>query len=482
MPHGYSGVEPDCGRQDEDRGIPMSTASVIDDAQHQMWDMSRAMMRLSWAMTVLGAQQAANMVTPSKMAKSGASMAAAFDAMSGAIEGQFGSGFQRAYRAGSAFALSPMEGLPSSELNRAMQSLVMQPIVFDSMKMMMPQLVASMSAFIPGRDVGLARQECEAKMEVMQLVQDVRKICPERSVHVPLAEIVAKAYALGSFPALWAVEGIGHDFVEARRHRGESLTDLLTSAEVADLPDGSLTMLHAGIGLGLAEIALDDLRPDSAPEKMDAALRKFLDDCMSSSRKGYVGCALESLGLVTRHFYGHSMVLAVDKRLEGIDEAMRGFFWHGVGRAVYFSPDNMLPGLSSPWPAVDMCDRLAPHDLARENMVAGVAWGMTMVNLKQPVVLEALLHKHGGFADGSAFSNGVASSIIMRKDTTPDEEHIAAFVKYEPATSDASLEALWDRVVRQPVRKALDEHYPAIKKQQRLGEIFRFQSLSELAS
>ncbi|NTV03923.1 radical SAM protein, partial [bacterium] len=279
-----------------------------------------------------------------------------------------------------------------------------------------------------------------------------RKICPEKSVHVPLAEVVAKAYALGSFPALWAVEGIGHDYVEARKHRGESLTDLLTSSEVADLPDGSLTMLHAGIGLGLAEIALDDLRPDAAPEKMDAALRQFLADCTSSSRKGYVGCALESLGLVTRHFYGHSMVLAVDKRLEGIDEAMRGFFWHGVGRAVYFSPDNMVPGLSSPWPAVDMCDRLAPHDLARDNMVAGVAWGMTMVNLKQPVVLEALLHKHAAFADSAAFSNGVASSIVMRKDTTPDEEHIAALVKYEPTTSDASLEALWDRAVRQPRR------------------------------
>jgi hypothetical protein len=460
----------------------MSTASLIDDAQHQMWDMSRSMMRLSWAMTVLGAQQAANMMTPSKMAKSGESLASSLDAVSHAIEEQFGSGFQRAYRTGSALALAPLEGLPSSELNRAMQSFVMQPMVFQSMKLMMPQMVASISAFIPGRDATLARQECEAKMEVMQLVQDVRKICPDKDVHVPLDEIVAKGYALGSYPALWAVEGIGHDLVESRHHRGESLTELLTSPEVGQLPDASLTMLHAGIGLGLAELALEGLRPDSPADKMDAALRKFLDECTSSSRPGYLGCALESLGLVTRHFYGHSMVLAVDARLETIDAALRGFFWHGVGRAVYFSPENMVPGMSSPWPAVSMCERLAPHDLARDNMMAGVAWGMTMVNLKQPVVLEGFLQKHGlGFGDSDAFINGVTSSLIMRKDTTPDEEHITALLRYESASSDSRLETLWNRIFKQAAPKALDEHYPAIKQKGRLGEIFRFQSLAELA-
>ena len=69
----------------------MSTASVIGDAQQQVVDVSRSMIRLSWAITVLGAQQAANMMLPSKMAKSGDSLAAALDAMTSAIEGQFGS-------------------------------------------------------------------------------------------------------------------------------------------------------------------------------------------------------------------------------------------------------------------------------------------------------------------------------------------------------------------------------------------------------
>jgi hypothetical protein len=167
--------------------------------------MSRAMMRLSWAMSVLGAQQAAHMMTPSGIMKSGSDFAAACDAVAGAIEGRFGSTFKSAYRTGTAVAMAPLDGFSSPDLNKAMQSLAMQPMVFESLKVMMPPMAASVSAFIPGRDASLARQECQAKMDVMQLVQDVSKICPEKDVRVPLSEIVARGYALGTFAALWAV-------------------------------------------------------------------------------------------------------------------------------------------------------------------------------------------------------------------------------------------------------------------------------------
>ena len=115
-------------------------------------------------------------------------------------------------------------------------------------------------------------------------------------------------------------------------------------------------------------------------------------------------------------------------------------------------------------------------------MVAGVAWGMTMVNLKQPVVLEGFLKKHGiGFGDSDAFANGVMSALMMRKDTTPDEGYIAALLAYEPASKEPSVEALWNRVFKQSATKGLEEYYPAIKQKGRLGEIFRFQTLADLA-
>jgi hypothetical protein len=459
----------------------MGIAAQVEDAQHQVVDMSRAMMRLGWAMTVFGAQQAVEMATPSKMTKTGERLATALDEVTHAIEAHFGKGFHRAYETGTAFATSPVDGIPTFELYRAMQAIAMQPMVFGPMKTVMPSLVAAISASIPGRHVTLAKQECDAKMNVMELVQDVRKVCPEKSVFVPLPQIVEKGYGLGPYAALWAVEGIGHDLVASRKHRGESLDMLLTAKDVGDLPAKSLTMLHAGIGLGLAEHALEGLRPDSPAEKLDPALKLFLDRGKSSSKNGYLGCALESLGLVAKHLYGAAMTKTIDRRLEVLDESARGFFWHGVGRAIYFSPENMLPGLSSPWPAVAMCDDLAPHDLARKNLVAGLAWAMTMTNLRQPAVLEGFLEKHGyGFGDSEPFINGVMSSIIMRKDTTPDELSIDALLTHEPG-GDAKARELWEKVMKQPLNRAVKEIHPVLAKKHRLGEIFRFQPLAEMA-
>jgi hypothetical protein len=230
--------------------------------------------------------------------------------------------------------------------------------------------------------------------------------------------------------------------------------------------------------MGLAERALEDLRPDSPVARIDAALRLFVDDCESSSREGYAGCALESLGLVTRHLFGRSMVEAVDQRLA--DPAVRGFFWHGVGRAVYFSPENLVPRPDAPWPVVSLVDRQSPHGLAHDNMVAGVAWAMNLVNLRQPAVLEGFLRRHAaGFADSEAFVNGLMSSAVVRTDTTPDDRHLERLLEHEVSTPGA-LATTWERVVRQPVRRALAEIHPEARARGRLGEVFRFHPQDEL--
>ncbi len=59
-------------------------------------DASRSMLRLSWAVTVFSAQQAANLVTSAGTARPAA--ADAFDAVTHAVEGQFGGIFRGAYR------------------------------------------------------------------------------------------------------------------------------------------------------------------------------------------------------------------------------------------------------------------------------------------------------------------------------------------------------------------------------------------------
>jgi len=57
------------------------------------------MLRLSWAMTVFGAQQTANLVAGSASGEARA-VSEAFDAVSNAVEEQFGGVFRGAYRTG----------------------------------------------------------------------------------------------------------------------------------------------------------------------------------------------------------------------------------------------------------------------------------------------------------------------------------------------------------------------------------------------
>ena len=459
----------------------MAVISQIEDAQQQAADLGRAVMRLSWAIAVLGAQQAARLVSPGKVGKAGNGLAAACDTLADALAERIDPGRQGRYRTGSLLALAPLDGLPGSEVHRALQRLAMEPALIEPTRRMLPPLVASLTALVPGADAELARRECTAKIDALQMFQDARDLCPEPAARVKLAQTVARAYAGDAFCAPWALECIGHDHVSAHRHRGDGVRSLLSSHDLGPLPDRSLTMLHAGIGLGLAELALEGLRPDAPASGLDAALQRFVDDCRGSSREGYLGCALESLGLVARHLYGQSMVLALDGRLAVVDEGARAFFWHGVGRAVYLSPENMVPRPDSPWPAVAIVDRDAPHDLARDNMVAGVAWALLAVNLRQPAVLEGFLRKHGpGFGGTDAFVNGLAASAIVRKDTTPDEPSLEALLAHEAGAGDSRLGSTWDAVVRGPIAQALDEAHPVLAQRRLMGELFRFRPLAEI--
>jgi len=115
------------------------------------------------------------------------------------------------------------------------------------------------------------------------------------------------------------------------------------------------------------------------------------------------------------------------------------------------------------------------------NAIAGVAWAIVLVNMPNPEVMERLLMQHGeAISESGAFSNGLGSALIMRYDTTPDDPHIARFCYYQPDPSDPRLVQLWNRQVRRPCENALRNYYPALKKQRRLEEVFRYQSLSGL--
>jgi hypothetical protein len=293
----------------------------------------------------------------------------------------------------------------------------------------------------------------------------------------PLESLIAKAYALGNYPALWAVEGLGEDYANTFINSGKPFSGILTTGKAAALPDASLLMMHAGMGLAFANHVLGDVTPYSCSAQLDQTLACFLELVRANSREGYAGPALESLGLTTRTWYPE-MVRPVSTRLALIDPATAEYFWHGVGRSLYFLPLNMIPGFS-PWRAAE---QEPPDETARRNATAGVAWAFTVVNIRQPEIIASFLKHNGSQASrNDAFSDGVLSTLIMRSEMVPGDEYVAAFVRFKPVGSDGSLAEIWTGQTQFHGESPVDNCRKALKAAGRLGEIFRYHPLSEVA-
>jgi hypothetical protein len=209
--------------------------------------------------------------------------------------------------------------------------------------------------FIPGRKSAICYRECKNKCKIMMLVQNLQSyVDPEGKT--PLQTIVEKCYALGSFPALWAVEGLGKDLAETAMKRNENPVGILSNATLDEKWDGAWLMLHAGMGLGFAKHFVERLKSGCSDEEVAAMVRKVVDINKANSRPGYYGAAIESLGLVSRFLKSASFCQKVHVSMTAYAPESVGFFWRGVGRSVYFHPLNFLPGFCGPaglstWPS-----------------------------------------------------------------------------------------------------------------------------------
>ncbi|HYK91103.1 MAG TPA: hypothetical protein VE398_20190 [Acidobacteriota bacterium] len=332
----------------------------------------------------------------------------------------------------------------------------------------------------PSSEGVAAWRELGNKVEIFRLVKYLKSRIPIPEGRFDLHEFVDKCYHLGAFPALWAIEGLGHDYAHSFRPYTDNTRGLLTDPSLDNLTARSFTMLHAGMGLGFAQELLEGATQSTPASEVRQKLELIIRLCRQNSRPGYEGASMESLGLFTRNWRRKLMKVA-DEQLLAFDEDAAAYFWRGAGRALFFQPVNFVPLYGSIGNAIRMSKQESPHELARRNTMAGVAWGFTVVNMEQPEIMEALLSQHGDALLGQdAFTNGVVSSIIMRQDTTPDAPFIKDFIEHTPDTSKPQLEEHWDTIVRKPAEEALRKFYPVLRDHHRLGEVFRYQSLSRL--
>jgi hypothetical protein len=294
----------------------------------------------------------------------------------------------------------------------------------------------------------------------------------------PLDEQVEHCYSRGDYPALWLVEGLGERYADAHMADGAKVRDLLTSGRGAALPAKTQLMMHAGIGIAFAKHAIDKLTPWSAEADVREALKRFLELVRENSMPGYEGAALESLGLVTRTWYPQLVGLLSDNLL-ALDADAVEYFWHGAGRAMYFAPMYMLPGMSA-W---DAADHEPPDETARRNARAGLAWAFTIVNVRQPGIAENFLrHKASRIENNDAYTNGVYSTLIMAGDMVPGHQHVSEFCQFKPDAGESARVETWVKHIGRDPQEKIDQYRDALKAHHKLGEVFRFHDLPQLVA
>ena len=434
------------------------------------------MIRFSWATGLLGASQLAGLMRSNRppaelrggrSRRAGPSRSGGLDAVTWTTQGQLGELLQAAFQAGDDLQGEWLDlfadSLSPRRWTRAVSRLAERSL--DSVRF------AS-----PGAGGSLARQELRNKFEVYWLVKGVRRWVdlPPRGVSFQLLPHVLQAYRLDSYRALWVIEGLAHDYAAAALRDCDSPRDLLRGSAVADLPSNSLPMLHGGLGLAFAEHMLATLSPRSTVPEARQALERFVALCRANSTDRYADSALESLGLDARCFFP-DLVPTVERGLRDLnDPDLRRFFWHGVGRAIYFLPVNFIPGYGSLWHAVQMARRESPEETASHTL-AGISYAFTMVNMSQPEIMAGVLRDHGHELRGTSFTDGAVASILMRHEITPDAPVLRAFVDHQPAAASRQ----WNEMIRRPARRALGLDGAGDGHNSQVAEVYRSVPRSE---
>jgi hypothetical protein len=96
------------------------------------------------------------------------------------------------------------------------------------------------------------------------------------------------------------VEGLGHVYSQRtwilKHNVSEDAHGIMMDGQAASMPEKSLTMMHAGLGLCLAESFIKQLTLDSNTQEVERVVKAFIKMCNNNSRPGYVGVLWNRLG------------------------------------------------------------------------------------------------------------------------------------------------------------------------------------------
>jgi hypothetical protein len=279
------------------------------------------------------------------------------------------------------------------------------------------------SALVAGRQAETNLREFQNKLHGLEWFGYVTSRA-NLPADAPLEDWLQRVECLNYDDRPWAAEGAGYQSA-----RLAWLADNLGDRLRGDLPQWSLIVLHTGLGMLLGERIMENVVKSG---DLVQALARFCQLSIAHSRPGYEGCAIEPIGLVARTLYPQR-IPEIDRIFANAAPDLREYFWHGIGRATYFSPVNFMPVGLSGMRAISMVREQAPDEVTRSNAVAGAAWAFTLVNLRTPEVMSLLLREHGGelLAD-PAFANGVRSALTIWKELQPQDPALQRLLNILP--------------------------------------------------
>jgi hypothetical protein len=294
---------------------------------------------------------------------------------------------------------------------------------------------AGAAILTPDRNARGAWQELRNKVEAFRTFEHVDSLLGASVVDTPVGELAARAVSLGPPLSVWAAEGIGYHMTAVRCREREPPRRLLAPGGEWAVPPETLIPLHAGMGSAFASCLLDAVREYRTTAAIDDAVEQFEELCAANARDVFNGTAREALGFVTRGMY-YELLPIVDARLQVARAGLCEVFWHGVGRAMYFSPMTALPfGDARVRVLTEVCAS-ARRPADRRNAMAGVAWAATLVNLRNPEVLEPWVASVADSRDAEAFACGVHSALEAWGHCAPSDSAAAAFRRHVPRRPD----------------------------------------------
>jgi hypothetical protein len=435
-----------------------------------MRELTAAVVGYSWAMSLFGVRQTARLLAAPLSRREAAAAADAFEAVAWQTQAGLGPSLQEAFQAG--------DSLQRDAVDLSFEALPRNPLSpgdwLGSGGEVLERSWATARLWTFAGHERLAWKDIGNKVEVYGLVKRVAGVIgvPGPGEPFSLRELVERSYALEDYPALWAVEGLGHDYGQHFWRPGETVSGLLADPAALGIPAKSLLMLHAGIGLGFAQPLVGQVPPDAPAAEIERVVAEVFALCRGNSLPGDAGAAYESLGLVARSFFP-TLVRPLARAVARVAPELLGYYWHGAGRSTYFLPINFIPAGDPTWRPFEMALRETPDETALLDLFAGLGWAFSMVDIQDPeIVARRVVGPHRDVLSRTdAFSYGVATSLAMRADTTPGATLVEGYLGYRPG---GAAGAAWEALVVRPAEAFLEREYPRLRSEGRLGELFHY--------